>query len=78
MLAGRVAGFPLQNPSHPTRRRLYTNPEKLAQIKGDPMSSQPYLVRFSQIRPFLTDFSNFGAAYGDFDVELVSFNIFRL
>ena len=78
MLAGRVAGFPLQNPSHPTRRRLYTNPEKLAQIKGDPMSSQPYLVRFSQIRPFLTDFSNFGATYGDFDAELVSFNIFRL
>ena len=74
--AGRVAGFLLQNVSHPTRQRLYINPAKSAQIRGDTASSQPYLVRFSQIQPFLADFSSFGADFGDFNADLVSFYIF--
>ena len=41
------------------------------------MSSQPYLVRFSQIWPFPSDFNYFGADFGDFDADLVSFYIFR-
>ena len=48
-----------------------------AQIRGDLASSQPYLVRFSQIRPFPSYFSDFGADFGDFDVDLVSFYIFQ-
>ena len=48
-----------------------------AQIRGDPASSQPFLVRFSQIRPFPADFSDFGADFGNFDADLVSFYIFR-
>ena len=48
-----------------------------AQIWGDPTSSQPYLVRFSQIRPFPADFSYFEKRLGDFDADLVSFYIFR-
>ena len=48
-----------------------------AQIWGDPTSSQPYLVRFNQIQPFPTDFSDFGEDFGDFDADLVCFYIFR-
>ena len=47
-----------------------------AQIRGDPASSQPYLVRFSQIQPFPADFSYFEKRFGDFDADLVSFYIF--
>ena len=46
------------------------------QIRGDLASSQPYLVRFSQIRPFLSYFNDFGADFNDFDADLVSFYIF--
>ena len=48
-----------------------------AQIRGDPASSQPYLVRFSQIRPLPVDFSDFGANFDDFDANPVRFYIFR-
>ena len=48
-----------------------------AQIRGDLASSQSYLVRFSQIRPFPSYCSDFGADFSDFDVDLVSFYIFR-
>ena len=48
-----------------------------AQIRGDPASSQPYLMRFSQIQRFPADFSNFGADFGKFNADLVSFYIFR-
>ena len=58
--AGRVAGFLLQNPSHPTRPTLY----KSDNIQGDPseiwwdpttyeeiqVRSRPYLVRSGKIR----------------------------
>ena len=48
-----------------------------AQIRGDLASSQSYLVRFSQIRPFPSYCSDFGADFSDFDIDLVSFYIFR-
>ena len=48
-----------------------------AQIRGDPASSQPYFVRFSQIWPFPANFSNFEKKLNDFDADLVSFYIFR-
>ena len=41
------------------------------------MSSQPYLIRFNQIRPFPANFNDFGADFGDFDADLVSFYIFQ-
>ena len=72
-----MAGILLQNLSHSTQRRLYTNLAKSTQIWGDPASSQPYLVRFSQIRPFPADFNDFCADLGDFDADLLSFYIFR-
>ena len=40
MPAGRVAGFLLQNPSHPTRPTLYTNPAIFEEIQA----------RFGEIR----------------------------
>ena len=72
-----MAGILLQNLSHSTQRRLYTNLAKSTQIWGDPASSQPYLVRFSQIRPFPADFNDFCADLGDFDADLLSFYIFQ-
>ena len=47
-----------------------------AQIRGDLASSQPYLVRFSQILPFPSYFNDFGADFSDFGTDLMSFNIF--
>ena len=81
MLAGWVAGFLLQNPSHPTRPMLYTNPAnfgkiklKFEEIRWDLDHIWWDLASFGQI---LANFGDFGANFDDFSVDLVSFCRFR-
>ena len=72
-----LAGFLLQNPSHPTRQRLYTNPAKSPSNLRWSSEFSTIFGEVSQIRPFPSYFSDFGAYFGYFDADLVSFYIFR-